>query len=156
MGGALLRGSTLTQLAHRYDGELETHLASAGNPYEARRAQGTGWAARRHRLKGVARSTCTYAPPLLDHRGHRTCLSAEAAVRNQITIIEPRVLHYLSDTQPGSSGSLLLEQQRRLAGLHHAGGRPQEVAGKRPVLKKKKNRIGRVLAGLGQLRIQVR
>jgi hypothetical protein len=42
-------------MAHPYDSELETHLAGATIPYEVRRAQGTGWAARRHQLEALER-----------------------------------------------------------------------------------------------------
>ena len=58
-----------------------------------------------------------------------------AFVRNQITEVVGQVVHYLSDTQAGSSGAPVLDDQGRIVALHRAGGVPQEVAG-RPPLKK--------------------
>jgi V8-like Glu-specific endopeptidase len=78
-----------------------------------------------------------------------------AYVRNQITFFDERVVQYLSDTQTGSSGSPVLNEDGRLIALHHAGGRPQEVAGKAPLRKNEGIRIQRVLDGLSQLGIAV-
>jgi hypothetical protein len=78
-----------------------------------------------------------------------------AYVRNQITFFDQRVVQYLSDTQTGSSGSPVLNEDGRLIALHHAGGRPQEVAGKAPLRKNEGIRIQRVLDGLSQLGIPV-
>lgn len=71
-----------------------------------------------------------------------------AYVRNQITHVGKNVVHYLSDTQAGSSGSPVLDQEGRLIALHHVGGAPQEVAGKPPLKKNEGIRIERVLDGL--------
>jgi V8-like Glu-specific endopeptidase len=71
-----------------------------------------------------------------------------AIVRNQVSYVDERVVHYLSDTQVGSSGSPVLDHLGRIIALHHAGGRPQDVLGKPPVLKNEGIRIPRVLAGL--------
>lgn len=69
-------------------------------------------------------------------------------VRNQVTNFTDRVVHYLTDTQEGSSGAPVFDEASRLIALHHAGGRPQDVAGKQPVKKNEGIRISRVLAGL--------
>lgn len=45
-------------------------------------------------------------------------------------------------------GSPVLDDAGRLIGLHHAGGRPQEVAGKQPVVKNEGIRIEVVRAGI--------
>lgn len=71
-----------------------------------------------------------------------------AIVRNQISYVDDRVVHYLTDTRVGSSGSPVLDGAGRVVALHHAGGRPQEVLGKPPVLKNEGIRIGRVRDGL--------
>ena len=42
-------------MAHPYDGELETYLAAQGVPYEVRKAQGSGWMARKHQLEALER-----------------------------------------------------------------------------------------------------
>jgi S1-C subfamily serine protease len=69
-------------------------------------------------------------------------------VRNTISDVSDRVLHYLTDTQPGSSGAPVFDAAGHLVGLHHAGGEPTEVAGKPPVSKNEGIRISRVLDGL--------
>jgi V8-like Glu-specific endopeptidase len=76
-----------------------------------------------------------------------------AYVRNQITFFNERVVQYLSDTQTGSSGSPVLNDEGMLIALHHAGGRPQEVAGKSPLRKNEGIRISRVIEGLSRLGI---
>jgi S1-C subfamily serine protease len=66
-------------------------------------------------------------------------------VRNTITDVDAGVVRYLTDTEPGSSGAPVFDTGGRLIALHHAGGRPVEVAGKPPVAKNEGIRIGRVL-----------
>ena len=78
-----------------------------------------------------------------------------AYVRNQVTSFDERVVHYLSDTQPGSSGSPVLNEDGRLFALHRAGGRPQEVAGKPPLRKNEGIRIPRIRDGLANLGVVV-
>lgn len=71
-----------------------------------------------------------------------------AFVRNQITRSDENVVQYLSDTREGSSGSPVFDAQGRLIALHHAGGRPQEVAGKPPLKKNEGIAIARVRSRL--------
>lgn len=78
-----------------------------------------------------------------------------AFVRNQITGYDDNVVHYLSDTRQGSSGSPVFAEDGRLLALHHRGGRPQEVAGKPPILKNEGIRIRRIVDGLVALGVQV-
>ena len=76
-------------------------------------------------------------------------------VRNTITMCNDRVFHYLTDTQPGSSGAPVFDRDGRLIGLHHVGGRPQDVAGKLPLKKNEGIRIQRVIVGLAAAGIQI-
>lgn len=69
-------------------------------------------------------------------------------VRNQISDFNDRVVHYLTDTQEGSSGAPVFDDQGRLIAIHHAGGTPQEVAGKQPVKKNEGILISCVSKGL--------
>jgi hypothetical protein len=69
-------------------------------------------------------------------------------VRNQVSAFDDRVVHYLTDTQQGSSGSPVFDANGKLIGLHHAGGTPQVVVGKPPMAKNEGIRIPRVVAGL--------
>ena len=43
------------QMAHPYQADLESYLSDRGVPFEVRRAQGRGWADRRHQLEAVER-----------------------------------------------------------------------------------------------------
>ena len=57
-------------------------------------------------------------------------------------------MHYLTDTQEGSSGSPVFDQEGKLFALHHAGGRPQEVLGRAPLSKNEGIRINKIVKGL--------
>ena len=76
-------------------------------------------------------------------------------VRNQVSSFDDRVVHYLTDTQEGSSGSPVFDGQGRLIALHHAGGRPQQVVGKAPVKKNEGILISRIINGLKEQGVNV-
>jgi hypothetical protein len=69
-------------------------------------------------------------------------------IRNQVSDFDNRVVHYLTDTQEGSSGSPVFDQEGKLFALHHAGGRPQEVLGRPPMTKNEGISILRVVLDL--------
>jgi hypothetical protein len=76
-------------------------------------------------------------------------------VRNQISSIDDRVVHYLTDTQVGSSGSPVFDGEGKLIALHHVGGWPQLVVGKPPLKKNEGIRIERIVAGLKSKNVSV-
>lgn len=43
--------------------------------------------------------------------------------QNEVTAVFPNVVHYRADTEPGSSGSPVFNNQWELIALHHAGGK---------------------------------
>ncbi|RSM73152.1 hypothetical protein DMB66_03740 [Actinoplanes sp. ATCC 53533] len=76
-------------------------------------------------------------------------------VRNQVSYVGSRVIHYLTDTETGSSGSPVFDASGALIAVHHAGGRPQEVLGKPPAKKNEGIRIPRIVAGLTAAGIRI-
>jgi V8-like Glu-specific endopeptidase len=70
---------------------------------------------------------------ILQHpRGNRKRL---AFVRNTISSVEARKVFYLTDTEPGSSGSPVFDANGNIIALHRAGGTPIKYAGMQPVKK---------------------
>jgi hypothetical protein len=69
-------------------------------------------------------------------------------LRNRVMDFDDRVVHYLTDTQSGSSGSPVFNAAGHLIALHHAGGVPQDVAGRAPMKKNEGIRIPRILKAL--------
>ncbi|MET4023133.1 serine protease [Bradyrhizobium sp. S3.2.12] len=78
-----------------------------------------------------------------------------AYTRNRITYVSSHVVQYLTDTDVGSSGSPVFDDKGNLISLHHAGGRPQEVAGQPPLTKNEGIRIDRVLQGIRDAGIDI-
>ena len=69
-------------------------------------------------------------------------------VRNTITKVSDQYVEYLTDTQPGSSGSPVFDPAGKLVALHHRGGTPTQLTGASPLTKNQGVRISRVYAGL--------
>jgi Trypsin-like peptidase domain len=69
-------------------------------------------------------------------------------IRNQISLVTPRFVYYLTDTQPGSSGSPVFDAEGNLIALHRAGGTPQTAVGKPPVKKNEGVNITQIVSGL--------
>jgi endonuclease G len=69
-------------------------------------------------------------------------------VRNMVTEVRAGRVQYMTDTQPGSSGSPVFDERGVLIALHHRGGTPTQEVGKAPVTKNEGIEIARVVAGL--------
>lgn len=69
-------------------------------------------------------------------------------VRNEVSYVDDRVVHYLTDTDVGSSGSPVLDAGGRLIALHHRGGRPHETPLRPPLRKNEGVRMSRIAAAL--------
>lgn len=69
-------------------------------------------------------------------------------VRNTISSVGDQYVQYLTDTQPGSSGAPVFDENGNLIALHHRGGTPTQQIGKMPLTKNQGIRISRVLTGL--------
>jgi|LNFM01.1.fsa_nt_gb hypothetical protein len=72
-------------------------------------------------------------------------------VRNTIVQFDARTVHYLTDTQVGSSGSPVFDQRGQLIAIHHAGGQPQDISGRQPLQPNEGMRVGLVLEGLARM-----
>lgn len=71
-------------------------------------------------------------------------------VRNTIVFVQDPSVHYLTDTQQGSSGAPVFDGDGKLIALHHRGGNPVTLAGQTPVKKNEGILIERVIASLAE------
>lgn len=72
-------------------------------------------------------------------------------VRNRVSSVEARRLFYLTDTESGSSGSLVFNGEGNVIGLHRRGGIPQKFIGMAPLKKNEGVRIDVIIATVGLL-----
>jgi Trypsin-like peptidase domain/Effector-associated domain 1 len=72
-------------------------------------------------------------------------------MRNAICNVDDRVVHYLTDTRIGSSGSPVFNALGQLIAVHHLGGTPQTVVGRPPMKKNEGIRATRIAAALRAL-----
>lgn len=83
---------------------------------------------------------------ILQHPGGRE--KRLAFVRNRISEVSQRTIHYITDTEPGSSGSPVFNAQAQLIAIHRAGGDPQKFVGVAPVKHNEGVRIDAVAAAI--------
>lgn len=76
-------------------------------------------------------------------------------VRNTILNFNEQVVHYLTDTQEGSSGAPVFNQEGLLIAIHHAGGLPVKFPGQAPVKKNEGIRISKILDDFTTHTIQI-
>lgn len=69
-------------------------------------------------------------------------------LRNRISYVDDRVVHYLTDTDVGSSGSPVLDSAGRLIALHHRGGLPRAMPLGPPLRKNEGIRMSRIVVAL--------
>ncbi|HTI10578.1 MAG TPA: trypsin-like peptidase domain-containing protein [Puia sp.] len=74
-----------------------------------------------------------------------------ALYHNVITYYDQRVVQYLTDTLPGSSGSPVFNSEWEVVALHHSGGWFNEPDNPRAVLRNEGININRILEATGQL-----
>ena len=74
-----------------------------------------------------------------------------AFYHNLVTYVDERVVQYLTDTLPGSSGSPVFDDQWRLVALHHSGGHIREPGTKKIVFRNEGIRIEKVVDGAADL-----
>lgn len=76
-------------------------------------------------------------------------------VRNSILNINDRVVHYLTDTQEGSSGAPVFNAEGQLIAVHRAGGLPVELTGMTPMKNNEGVLIKKILEGFAAQGVQV-
>jgi V8-like Glu-specific endopeptidase len=67
---------------------------------------------------------------------------------NMVTFADTRIVQYLTDTEPGSSGSPVFNSQWNLVALHHSGGMLMEPGTSQRLLRNEGININKVMAGI--------
>lgn len=68
---------------------------------------------------------------------------------NVVTYADRNVVQYLTDTEPGSSGSPVFNSQWQVVALHHSGGMLREPGTSQSLLRNEGININRVIEGIG-------
>jgi hypothetical protein len=71
-----------------------------------------------------------------------------ALYRNAVVYADDRIVQYLTDTMPGSSGSPCFNDRWEVVALHHSGGWLREPGGKEPFFRNEGIQMGVVMQGI--------
>lgn len=137
-------------------GALLPVVSRAGDPASIQGDHADDWAVVRVANMDPAWPAIDLANPPTPQKGERAYVIQHPAaqhkrigfVRNMISDVTDQHVQYMTDTQPGSSGSPVLDDAGRVIALHHRGGTPTQVTGMAPLTKNQGVRISRVRAGL--------
>ncbi|MCP4546093.1 MAG: trypsin-like peptidase domain-containing protein [bacterium] len=76
-----------------------------------------------------------------------------AFYHNVVTFADDKIVQYLTDTLPGSSGSPVFDSHWRLVALHHSGGHIREPGSKALVFRNEGIHVNQVLEGFKDLEL---
>lgn len=74
---------------------------------------------------------------------------------NLVTYVDDNIIQYLTDTEPGSSGSPVFNSEWEIVGIHHSGGMLREPGSTKPLLRNEGIAITKVLEGIALLGIKL-
>lgn len=129
--------------ATRLEGDVASVVAEAPTDWGVLRVPGIPDASPIVDLTSIAVPARGDAAYILQHPGGLT--KRLAFVRNTVTDTMENMVHYLTDTQAGSSGAPVFDAQGKLIALHHRGGTPTTAIGKPPLCKNEGVLIQRVI-----------
>jgi V8-like Glu-specific endopeptidase len=67
---------------------------------------------------------------------------------NLVTYSDDKIVQYLTDTEPGSSGSPVFNSQWQVVALHHSGGMLEDPVSKKLLLRNEGININLVIEGI--------
>jgi len=76
-----------------------------------------------------------------------------AFYHNLVTYTDEKLVQYLTDTLPGSSGSPVFDERWRLVAVHHSGGHIRQPDTKSLMFRNEGIRVNEILTGSGGLRL---